>query len=300
MAAKFDLTISFDKAEYLNPQLRMMVDTLRENIPEGCILHITTNRDDDDETLMWIQEQVPTKIYKKKPFKNLKSRCQYMFHCFEIETDKEWVIKTEIDVLFLKPLSEFEKILDDESDIVIQSENRRIIKNDNMETRIWRNIYKAMGINMPNIKIPYVENNEVGRPLLATGVVAVKSIHLPYINATWVPLTKICEKWINMGIHPNEFAFTGLIFNMDWEIRILNNRFNFNPIGHFRKSKFPSTDLVEDCKLPEDTVVFDYHRPQWLMHVAKYNENVRNIVQRNKENIPEDWWGLSKELFMEK
>ena len=33
----FDLTISFDKAEYLNPQLYMMVDTLRDNIPDDTI-----------------------------------------------------------------------------------------------------------------------------------------------------------------------------------------------------------------------------------------------------------------------
>jgi len=299
----FDLTISFDKAEYLNPQLHMMVDTLKHNIPKDTILHITTNRPDDDKILKWISKQVPVKIYKKEPFKDLKSRCQYMFHCFEIETDKEWVIKTEIDVLFLQNLKKFNRTLDDDTDIVIQSENRRIINNDTLETRIWRNIYRAMKIKMPGIKIPYVENKEIGRPLLATGVVCVKSKHLDYINKRWVPLTKICENWIDYGIHPNEFAFTGLIFDAvdkkDWTFKILNNKYNFNPIGHFRLGQFPSTYLIDNCKLPSDTVVFDYHRPQWLRHVAKFNKNIDEIILRNIECIPEGWWGLDSGEFVE-
>jgi len=296
----FDLTIAFDKATYLNPQLYMMVDTLKENIPEDTILHITTNRDDNDEILQWIQKQVPTKIYKKPPFKDLKSRCQYMFHCWEIETDKDWVIKTEIDVLFLRKLKEFNRTLDKEFDIILQSENRRIIKDDIMETRLWRQIYKAMGIKLPNLKLPYVENNEIGRPLLATGVVCLQSKHLDTINRRWIPLTKICEKWIDFGIHPNEFAFTGMIIDEGWDFKLFNKRYNFNPIGHFRKGEFPSIELVDNCKLPSDTIVFDYHRPQWLKHVAESNPKVEEIILRNIEHIPEDWWNLSSQKFMEK
>jgi len=295
----FDLTISFDKAEYLNPQLYMMIDTLKNNIPKDTVLHINTNRNDDDPVLKWIQDQVPTKIYKKDSFKILKSRCQFMFHCFEIDTDKDWVIKTEIDVLFLKHLREFWKTLDNNFDIILQMENRKIFSNA-MEDRLWRIIYKSMHIDLPDIKLPYVENKEIGRPILATGVVCVKSKHLPYINRYWVPLTKICENWIHLNIHPNEFAFTGLIFNAGWDFKLFNDRFNFNPIGHFRKGDFPSTELIENCKLPEDTVVFDYHRPQWLMHVAKYNPNIMDIVERNKEYIPADWWDLDSNIFSER
>jgi hypothetical protein len=296
----FDLTISFDTAEYLNPQLYMMVDTLKENIPKDCILHITTNRPDDDPVINWIKRQVPIKIYKKPPFKDLKSRCQYMFHCFEVETDKDWVIKTEIDVLFLRKLREFNKTLDKEFDIILQSENRRVIPNNDMELRVWRNIYRAMDIKLPNIRLPYVENKEVGMPLLATGVVCVQSKHLDTINKRWIPLTKICEKWIDFGIHPNEFAFTGMIFDEEWDFKLFNRRYNFNPIGHFRKGEFPSTELIENCRLPSDIIVFDYHRPQWLKHVSRYNPKIEDIILRNVEYIPDEWWGLSNLEFVEK
>lgn len=297
---KFDLTISFDKATYLNPQLYMMVDTLKENIPDDTILHITTNRDDDDVVLQWIRKQVPTRIYKKPPFKDLKSRCQYMFHVFEIETDKDWVIKTEIDVLFLRKLREFNRTLDKEFDIILQSENRRIIPDDTLETRLWRQVYRAMDIKMPNIRLPYVENNEIGMPLLATGVVCVQSKHLDTINKRWVPLTKICEKWIDFNLHPNEMAMSGIIFDEEWDFKLFNKRYNFNPIGHFRKDRFPSTELVDNCKLPSDTIVFDYHRPQWLRHVSESNPKIENIILRNIEHIPDEWWNLSSEEFMEK
>jgi len=294
----FDLTISFDKAEYLNPQLYMMVDTLKENIPKDTILHITTNRDDKDPVLQWIQKQVPTRIYKKPPFKDLKSRCQYMFHCFDIKTNKPWVIKTEIDVLFLKHLDEFQKTLDREFEVILQMENRKIF-DDSMEDRLWRIIYKAMNIKLPDIRLPYVENKEVGRPLLATGVVCVQTKHLDYINKNWIPLTKTCENWIHMNIHPNEFAFTAMILNAGWDFKLFNDRFNYNPIGHFRNGLFPSTELIENCIVPEDTVVFDYHRFPWLSHVAKYNPKIKEIIDRNKQFIPENIWNMSFDSLQE-
>jgi hypothetical protein len=147
--------------------------------------------------------------------------------------------------------------------------------------------------------ITYRENNEKGLPLYGTGLVCVKSKHLDTINKRWIPLTKQCEKWIQFNIHPNEFAFTAMAFDEGWNTFLYPSKYKFNPIGHFRKGDFPSTILVEDCKLPEDTVIFDYHRPEWLMHVAKYNQEINDIIKRNKEYIPEDWWKLTSKDFQE-
>ena len=38
----------------------------------------------------------------------------------------------------------------------------------------------------------------------------------------------------------------------------------------------------------------------WLMHVAKYNKNVEDIICRNSKYIPKDWWDASVNTFKEK
>ena len=296
---KFDLSMAFDKVEYINPQLYMLTNTLKNNLPEDTILHIVTNREEDDETLQYIQKNIPTKIYHKQPFENLKSRCQYMFHCFEVETDKPWLIKIEADILALRNLRVFNKTLND-AEVILQPENRRIITDDLLEERVWRNIYRAMKIKLPDIKFKHIENGELGRPLVNTGVVCVRSEHLDYINKRWIELIKIAEKWIDFGIHPNEFAFTAMLFESGWDFKFFNERYNFNPIGHYRKGLFPSTDLIDNCRLSSDIVLLHYHRPKWLFHLARYNKNISDIVERNLENIPVKWWDLNNELFIER
>jgi len=294
----FDLAMAFDKAEYLNPQIYMLIDTLKDNIPKDTILHINTNRSDDNELLQYIHKCLGTIVYKKPPFEDLKSRCQYMFHAFEIETDKEWIMKIEGDLLVLKNLNEFDKLLKPEYDLVIEPENRKI-HSDIIATKLWRLIYNRLDIKQPKDKIVFRENNEEGLPLYGTGLVCVKNKHLETINNRWIPLTKICEDWIQFNIHPNEFAFTAMTYDEGWNTYLYPPKYKFNPIGHFRKGDYPSTELIENCKLPEDTIIFDYHRPEWLMHVAKYNENIRNIIKRNKKYIPEDWWNLTTGDFQE-
>lgn len=303
----FDLTISFDKAEYLNPQLYMFVDTLKDNIPDDTILHIVTNRSEDNELIQWIQQQIPTKIYNNngENTDHLKSRCKYMFNCFEVETDKSWLIKMEADMVILKHLDAFEEIIQHEGgihgcDIILEPENRKIF-NDISAHRLWRIIYNAMGMKYPrDTFIEFRENREIGLPLFGTGLIIVNSKHLDTINKRWVPLTKICEKWIDLNIHPNEFAFTGMIFDEGWKWWTYDAKYKFNPIGHFRKGSFPSTELIDNCKLPDDTIIFDYHRPEWLMHVAKYNPQIMKIIEKNKQYIPNDWWQLTSDKFMEK
>lgn len=295
----FDLCMAFDEAKYLDPQIYMLVDTLKNNIPEDCILHINTNRSDDDKLLKYIHKCLGTKIYKKPPFKDLKSRCQYMFHAFEVETDKDWIIKIEGDLLILRHLSEFDKLLQSKYDLIIEPENRKIFT-DNIESRLWRIIYKNLNIDMPTEKIMFRENKEYGLPLYGTGLVCVKRRHLDIINKRWVELTKQCERWIDYNIHPNEFAFTAMTFDEKWKTLLYPPRYKFNPIGHFRKGNFPSVELIDNCKLPEDTIIFDYHRPEWLMHIANHNDNINNIVKRNKEYIPEEWWNLGSNFFMER
>ena len=131
-------------------------------------------------------------------------------------------------------------------------------------------------------------------------MVIVRKDLLPIINKEWHPMIKICENWIQYNIHPNEFAFTALTFKHGWRWKLYDDVYKFNPIGHFRDGPFPSTKLIPNCKLPKDTLIFDYHRPEWLMHVAKYNKKVMDIIMNNKEHIPESWWDYSIDFFQEK
>ena len=303
----FDITLAFDKAEYLNPQAYMFFNTLAENVtyPGGPLVHITTNRDKDDELIQYIQAlPISTMVYWRDHDDDLKSRCKYMFHCFEIQTARPWVIKMELDMLVLKHLDAFNELIEHEGgihgcDIILEPENRKIF-DDNTAHRLWRIIYKAMGMKYPkDTFIQFRENREKGLPLFGTGIICVKSELLPTINKRWIPLTKICEKWIDYGIHPNEFAYTGMVFDEGWKWWTYDAKYKFNPIGHFRKGEFPSTELIDNPVLPDDTVIFDYHRSQWLYDVAKANPKVMEIVSRNKKYL-KGFWDIDIGEFVEK
>lgn len=297
----FDISIAFDDAKYLDPQIYLFINTLKDNIPKDTYLHVTTTREHDDPLLEYIMMNIDNSLYYQKPrYPDLKSRCQYLLRTVEVDTEADWLIKMDLDILFLNHLKMLYKTLDDEFDIIIQSENRRIIQNDNMETRVWRNIYRAMGIQMPDIKIPYIESGEMGRPLLNTGVFMIKTEHLDYIKANWSTMTKICENWIELNIHPNEFALTGLVFHKEWDLKLFNRRYNFNPISWFRQGAFPSTVLKPNCKIPKDVLVLHYHRAQWLKHLSNYNGNIKSIIEHNKEYIPDEWWDVPIETYNEK
>jgi len=298
---KFDICMAFDKAEYLNPEIYLMLDTLKNKIDDDTVLHIVTNRSKDDEMRKFIKEDFNSKIYyvSKDLVNSLDSRCRYMLNCFKMKTDKEWVMKIEADVLFLKHLSEYESLLKDDLDLVIEPENRKIFP-DEFETRLWRLMYRAMKIKVPTEKIQFRENGEMGLPLFGTGIFFVKSKHLDTINKRWMKLTQICERWMHMNVHPNEQAFTGMALDEGWKIHLYHPRYKFNPIGHWRKDAFPSVELIDDCVLPGDTVCFDYHRPEWLMHVAKFNKSISDIVCRNDKYIPKEWWNLGMGDFHER
>jgi len=295
---RFDITLAFDTTSYLNPELYLLTNTIKDKLPDETIVHITTNRDNDDKVIRYMEKNLNTKIYHKEQFKHLKSRCKYMFHCFEVETDKDWLVKIEADFLVLKHLESLYNILDDKLDLVLEPENRKIF-HDYIEVRLWRNIYRYLGIEMPKEKIQFRENNELGLPLFGTGLICVKSKLLDKINERWIPLIEKCERWLNYGIHPNEFAFTALVFDEKWKWKLYPDIYKFNPIGHFRKGKFPSIELIDNCKLPEETIILDYHRPKWLFHIAKFNYKVKRIIQENKDFIPEEWWNLGNQIFQE-
>jgi len=71
-----------------------------------------------------------------------------MFHWPEINTDKEWVIKMESDMLILKHMNAFEDFMKDDIDLFIEPENRKIF--DSMtEDRLWRLMYRSMEIKKP-------------------------------------------------------------------------------------------------------------------------------------------------------
>ena len=296
----FDISIAFDTAAYINTQLYMLVDTLKDKLPEDTILHLVTNRSKDDKVVKHICKNIPTKIYFNNGDKtgDLKSRCRYMFNCFDVDTDKDWLIKIEADFIVLKHLSVLDKILDNRYDLVIEPENRKIF-DDKTAERLWRIIYNKLGIETPTKKIQYRENGEWGLPLYGTGMVGINSKHLPVIQERWVPLTKLCEKWINYNIHPNEFAFTAMSFDEEWKTYLYEDIYKYNPIGHWRSGSFPSVKLIDKPIIPDDVVILDYHRPQWLMHIANNNKVIGDVLCRNSKCIPEDWWNLTNKEFLE-
>lgn len=296
----FDISLSFDNAIYLDPQIYLFFDSIKDKLPDDTVIHITTNRSDDNEAVQFIKDTIPnTKFYYKPTIRGLKSRCQYMFHCFEIDTKKDWIIKMELDMIILKHLKAFENILKPELDGVFEPENRRVIDNDGMERRLWRTIYQAMKIKEPEYTMTFRENNVQGRPLFGTGIVCLKSNKLKELNDRWIPLTKTCERWIHWNIHPNEFAFTGIVFDSNWKWEIYPPKYKFNPIGHFREGEFPSQTLINHPILPDDTIILDYHRPYWLWDVALDNPQVMIYIERNKSKIPQEWWKLPPARFSE-
>lgn len=294
----FDICLSFDDAPYLDYQAKLFISSIKDKLPKNTTIHIVTNRNTDDPVLKEFMETLPRlEIYFKEKDNNLKSRCRYMLNCFDIQTNKPWVVKMELDFVFLRNLKCLESILDEKYDMILEPENRKIFSDD-VATRLWRIIYRAMGIEAPiHARIQFRENKEYGLPLIGTGLICIKSKHLKKISERWKGLTKICERWIDMNTHPNEMAFTGLIYDEGWNYKVYPDIYKYNPIGHFRKGDFPSQELIEDCKLPEDTVIFDYHRYPWLLHVSKYNPKLKAEIDKCNVNIDEEY--LNKTIFSE-
>ena len=294
----FDLALAFNETEYLTPQIYLMVSSLKNKLPNGTVLHIVTNRHKDNELLQWIQKQVPTKIYFNDGSKtnHLQSRCRYMLNTFQIESDKDWIMKIECDLIFLKHLSEYEKLFKDGLDVIIESENRKIF-DDIIAERLWRQMYRNMGYEKPDVRIVFRENDKDGLALFGTGLFFIKNELLNIINEKWIDLTEKCEPWGAYGVHPNEQALTALILNEGWLWEIYPDIYKYNIIGHFRKNPFPDTTLVEPAILPEDVVCLDYHKFNWLSHIAQYNPQVREIVEMNEEHIPKEVWGENYEKY---
>jgi lipopolysaccharide biosynthesis glycosyltransferase len=259
---------------------------------------VVTNRDVKDESLVYLLNRIPNhEVYFKETFQDLISRCKYLIHSVDIDSDADYLLKMDLDVIPLKSLDSLYEILDG-SDVYIQMENRRVIPDDVMEKRIWRQVYKAMEFKVPDIKMSYVENTEIGFPLFNTGVFLLRTSKLKQASENWSKLTKVCENWIQFNLHPNEAALTAMIFNYHWKLNMLPKRFNFNPISTFRKGEFPSTELKEDCKIPEDTVLLHYHKAKWLRHLMRYNKGLNDSLKGL--NYLESLWNTSEEVYQEK
>jgi hypothetical protein len=294
----FDITLAFDNTSYLDKQFRLFIPSLKNNIPDDTIIHIVTNRDKDDNIIKSLMENFNTKYYYKRKNNDLKSRCRYMLNCFDVDTDKEWLIKMESDFIIMKHLNILENILDSNYDIVIEPENRYIFGNPMMR-RIYKHVYKSMNIKCPIDEIiEYRENKEKGLPLFGTGMVCVKPHILPTIRRRWKDLTKKCEPWIDYNTHPNEMAFTGMVYDEGWKWNLYPDIYKYNPIGHFRRGPFPSIDLIDKCYLPEDVIIFDYHRFPWLFHVAQRNKKLFDIIKKHSKGI-KDSNLLSRTHFLE-
>lgn len=296
---KFDITFAFDDAEYLIPQIYLLTESLKDKLPKETVIHITTTEYKD--ILNYIKANLPNKvkIYLKSPIENLKSRCSYLLRTMEIESDADYVLKIDLDILFLKDFDEILELVKSDADIYIQSENRRIISDEKIETRLWKAVYKEMGFEIPDIRIPYIEGHELGRPLLNSGAFIIKTSKMKELREKWKELTRLAEKFINYNIHPNETALTAIILCNHWKWMGLHQWLHFNPIGHWRKGSFPSQELIDDCKLPKEVFMLHWHKPQWLWHIAKYNENIQELIKQVSVLIPIPWWNLPLETYYE-
>jgi len=294
--ATFDISVAFDKAEYLNTQIKLFADTMKDNIPRDTILHIVTNRDGNDPYLLYLLEKIPNhKLYIKEPPEGLISRCKYLINALKVDCKKDYLIKTDLDVIPLKNINTLlEKTLN--FDILIQMENRRVIPDDNIEARVWRQVYKAMRLKVPDIKISYIERVEIGKPLFNTGIFIIRTSLLNHFNEEWARLTKIAEGWIDMNIHPNEFAFTAMVFNYGCKYELMSRYDVFNPIGHFRKGDFPNTELTEKCQIPEEVKLLHWHKPKWLRHLHNYN---KFKILNGLDYLTDEFWNTPEEVFKE-
>jgi len=296
--ATFDISIAFDKSEYLNTQIKLFADTMGKYIPRDTILNIVTNRQIDDESVQYICKMIPNhRLYALETPKDLISRCKYLMNAINVECDKDYLVKLDLDFI---PFQNLNRLFDNINgeDIIIQMENRRVIPDDILENRTWRQIYKAMGLKVPDIKMNYIERDEIGKPLFNTGIFIIKSTRLKELQSSWFRLTAICEKWIDFNIHPNEFALTAIVFNNHWKYKLLDKRFNFNPIGNFRKGDFPSTELKEKCDLPENIVLLHYHKPRWLKHMLDRDK----MLQKRLHEITylnDSFWNTPEEVYKE-
>jgi hypothetical protein len=270
----FDITLAFDKAEYLDPQIYLFARSIKDKIPKDTTIHIVTNRENDDSPLNYLIDSVnKVMVYHCDEYPDLESRCRYMLNCFKIHPTTDWVIKMELDFMFLKHLEAFNELLNTDKDILMEPENRKIFT-DAEEQRLWRIMYKQMGVKCPEERIQFREKGEWGLPLLGTGLICVRSTLIDDINKRWEPMTRIVEPWGAFNVHPNEQAFTAMILDEGWKWDIYPQKYKFNPISTFRNGDFPSTDLVDNAVLPKDTVILDYHHLKWLSHMAKFNPEV--------------------------
>jgi hypothetical protein len=294
--ATFDISVAFDKAEYLNTQIKLFADTMKDKIPRGVILHVVTNREGNDPNLLYLLEKIPNHIlYIQEPPKDLISRCKYLMNALKVNCKKDYLVKMDLDIIPFGNINDLMRKIDG-IDLLIQMENRRIIQDDNIESRVWRQIYKAMGLKVPDIKISYIERVEIGKPLFNTGIFVINTHLLNIINENWERLTKIAEDWIDFNIHPNEFAFTAMAFNYGWKYELMSKYDVFNPIGNFRKGEFPSTELTEKCQIPEGIILLHWHKPRWLKHLHKYN-NIK--ILNGLEYLNDSFWDISDEVYKE-
>jgi hypothetical protein len=295
--ATFDISIAFDKSEYLNTQIKLFADTIKNQIPRDCILHVVTNREKTDESLIYLLEQIPNhKLYILEA-PDLISRCKYLINALKVDCDKQYLMKMDLDVIPFKNINRlFDKITDE--DIVIQMENRRVIPDDIIEARIWRQIYKAMGLKVPDLKISYIERTEIGKPLFNTGVFIIRVSKIKELRENWVRLTKICEGWIDFNVHPNEFAMTAMIFNYHLKYKLFSGKEIFNPIGHFRSGDFPSTELKEECQIPEEVILLHWHKPRWLKHLMDRNKSIQKLFN-SITYLNDSFWKQSEEVYKE-
>ena len=306
---KIDLSVAFDSNPYLIPQLYLYFYTLRDNLPKDWNIHMITEKSTNDVNNIWwdlhdyeVGDFVSLKTLenvKSKLSDGLKSRCRYLLNAVDIKPYGDWVVRTDLDFLWINKLDKLESLLDG-CDIVIQPENRRIIDDDNIELRLWKQIYRAMDIDVPKDKIRFIEDGRYGLPLYNTGFFMIKSELLSVLKERWNKLTGVCEKWIDWNIHPNEFAMSAIIQDEGWKVKELPTWANFNPISMFRKGEFPSQQLVDNPIISSDVIGLHYHKPFWLKHLAKYNTSVQKIINSIKLNIPDDWWNLPLETYMEK
>ena len=89
----FDISLAFDKSKYLDAQIYMLVDTLKDKLPNDTTTHIITNRSRKSQLIKHIKDNFQTKVYHKPKTDDLISRCRYLLNAVEAETDAGYLIR---------------------------------------------------------------------------------------------------------------------------------------------------------------------------------------------------------------
>ena len=216
-----------------------------------------------------------------------KTRCGYEMKSLDFvpRDNTKWVLRTDVDIVALDEIGNHLGELGN-ADIGMVPENRRFLGNNDF--RIMKNLSKKLGCKPFDFTIKSLEDGEEMYPIFQCGV--------QYINAKLFDEINLFEEWnrINHEVekaygtfHSLELAWSLLIQLHNLDVKVIDDRFNYNPISNWRNGGFPEQKLRSDAHIPFDIFLLHYHKMSWL---KPFIDDVRIKKVLKKVKIPKKFW----------